>query len=708
MGGTVLEHQPGRRFVDADGVAWIETQGGPDSYWAIREDSPDIWRSFWRIDEKQLLPFPESVVVNPDGSSEFRYKDVSIEFYASHIAHLRNKLLPVYSRDAAGGLRPGVWVTTTEERPTIGWTSIPYFVGCNEKIPYSEGGPRWSIETREVSLTHPPKGPGIEMMLPSSDKVLVFWPDSLGFDQPTDRNNRRGPGQGISIMQDPEADPAETVPLAAFPAMLRVENRLNRLLINGGNRDGNTFVVALLRFSVLQQDTRPDPAEDPEIEDEIESRVFRKAETLLVRAPRLLNLARNQLKIANGGFDDAALDPGEDYLYGQLGAGSSYWARVGPGGFPGTLEQLGDNPEEVFLTNGLLALAGDSGVNVRINFNIGTAWDFNSKDGISAGQCDFEEVLMHEMVHALGFVSNAGHDPGRPFNNEGDFDQMFIMDLFRFDRSEIVTRPNLDAALAGGQSNRPRTVVNSMMPFFPLTISTNDWIPMSSGTEIFPQGDNREVSHWQDVVYGGINHGIMNPVASPSGVLSPWAPGYLSLRDIQALDVLGWHIDVPVNQAGVPALLAQAAPGPGIAPINAAEVSLSPVLEWTAPSDGSPVDVYVFLGSARGGDVVVFEALAQTGISVIVPNGVLIPSTAYTWTTVSDNGITPNRSGPYAFTTVPACLADVNGDGFVLPNDFTAWIAAFNAMGPGCDQNGDGQCQSNDFASFLQNFNAGC
>jgi hypothetical protein len=56
----------------------------------------------------------------------------------------------------------------------------------------------------------------------------------------------------------------------------------------------------------------------------------------------------------------------------------------------------------------------------------------------------------------------------------------------------------------------------------------------------------------------------------------------------------------------------------------------------------------------------------------------------------------------------PPCPADVNGDGLVLPNDFSAWIAAFNAGSPGCDQNGDGLCLPNDFTAWIQNFNAGC
>ncbi|MEL6795360.1 MAG: choice-of-anchor B family protein [Planctomycetota bacterium] len=52
--------------------------------------------------------------------------------------------------------------------------------------------------------------------------------------------------------------------------------------------------------------------------------------------------------------------------------------------------------------------------------------------------------------------------------------------------------------------------------------------------------------------------------------------------------------------------------------------------------------------------------------------------------------------------------ADVNGDGQVAPNDFNAWILAFNTRSPACDQNGDGDCRQNDFNAWILNYNAGC
>ncbi len=55
-----------------------------------------------------------------------------------------------------------------------------------------------------------------------------------------------------------------------------------------------------------------------------------------------------------------------------------------------------------------------------------------------------------------------------------------------------------------------------------------------------------------------------------------------------------------------------------------------------------------------------------------------------------------------------ACAADTNGDGLVSPQDFNAWINAFNTQSAACDQNGDGLCTPQDFNAWIANFNAGC
>ncbi|MEL6796267.1 MAG: GC-type dockerin domain-anchored protein [Planctomycetota bacterium] len=68
----------------------------------------------------------------------------------------------------------------------------------------------------------------------------------------------------------------------------------------------------------------------------------------------------------------------------------------------------------------------------------------------------------------------------------------------------------------------------------------------------------------------------------------------------------------------------------------------------------------------------------------------------------SDNG------DVLTLVSLDPCPADVNDDGRVSPNDFNAWINAYNSNNPACDQNGDGECRPNDFSAWILNFNAGC
>ena len=60
------------------------------------------------------------------------------------------------------------------------------------------------------------------------------------------------------------------------------------------------------------------------------------------------------------------------------------------------------------------------------------------------------------------------------------------------------------------------------------------------------------------------------------------------------------------------------------------------------------------------------------------------------------------------FEAAADCLADTNGDGTLSPADFSAWVAAYNALAPECDQNGDGSCTPADFSAWVANYNAGC
>jgi len=96
-----------------------------------------------------------------------------------------------------------------------------------------------------------------------------------------------------------------------------------------------------------------------------------------------------------------------------------------------------------------------------------------------------------------------------------------------------------------------------------------------------------------------------------------------------------------------------------------------------------------------------------------MPAGVCDDSVVFNFTVNALDGtqlIDPPAPGAYNATVTcdMVCLPDVNHDGQVTAADFTAWVAAFNAGAPECDQNGDGSCTAADFTAWVANFNAGC
>ncbi len=92
----------------------------------------------------------------------------------------------------------------------------------------------------------------------------------------------------------------------------------------------------------------------------------------------------------------------------------------------------------------------------------------------------------------------------------------------------------------------------------------------------------------------------------------------------------------------------------------------------------------------------------------------LFEGETYVWVTsqwASFRPIAPTSntiSGPGEAIAPFNCAADTNNDGVVSPQDFNAWIVAFNTNAPECDQNDDGLCTPQDFNAWIVNFNNGC
>jgi hypothetical protein len=170
---------------------------------------------------------------------------------------------------------------------------------------------------------------------------------------------------------------------------------------------------------------------------------------------------------------------------------------------------------------GLFA-ADSASVDAEIAFSDSFSWDFDRTDGISSGAQDFVGVAIHEIGHALGFVSGVDTVDFAIENQDNrrfDLDRSPVFsawDMFRYSDDDGILDLSVGTdsyfSLDGGETN---------LAFYS-TGSTNG-------------GDGRQASHWKD----GLGLGIMDPTAAPPGNLN-----IVTDLDLMAFDVMGWDLAV--------------------------------------------------------------------------------------------------------------------------------------------------------------------
>ncbi|KXI29672.1 NF038122 family metalloprotease [Paraglaciecola hydrolytica] len=193
------------------------------------------------------------------------------------------------------------------------------------------------------------------------------------------------------------------------------------------------------------------------------------------------------------------------------------------------------------------ALAGV--VDGSMTFSSTFAFDFNPLNGIKAGTFDFIGVAIHEMGHALGFVSGVDYFdlvgfPNGPYAGiYGDFNDTSIfsaLDMFRYSAPGT-----LDLQIGG---NPYFSIDGGQTALFGNTFSTGRY-----------NGDGNQASHWKDEPFCGAGLGIMDPTFCYGQM------GVISGLDLAAYDAMGWNLSVDALTYGTKStfqIYAEAVPEP--------------------------------------------------------------------------------------------------------------------------------------------------
>ena len=175
----------------------------------------------------------------------------------------------------------------------------------------------------------------------------------------------------------------------------------------------------------------------------------------------------------------------------------------------------------------------DADAAMTFNSSMLSQFDFDASDGIAAGKYDFEAIVVHEIGHVLGFMS-----------------EVDTVDLYALLGWPITVVPRTldllrlrpgDGALNFTAS--PRVMTSGDRQVVQAYYDGFQELRFATGTYL---GDGTQASHWRADELSGTYLGIMDPTID-TGVREELTP-----NDIRAFGLIGWNVDTDCNANGVP------------------------------------------------------------------------------------------------------------------------------------------------------------